>query len=226
MSRTTNTVHVRGLRKSSLLRVIDVYLDRRRLVRVPDEERDRVERTVADLTRVAIRRVGRWSTIALDHEEDIDAWGSGLSGLLARSVLTIWTWDGEASVSATRWKHGRPRARLELLREAYRGKDGEARAPARVLRPWIDRDKRAAALRDGIPLVAPARTGNAELDAILASIRDDEPDDPLFPDHVFVDLDTSVAGIAAAIGLRDPMLDPYVVEPPDEELLYRPRPRA
>lgn len=124
----------------------------------------------------------------------------------------MFTWDGEASVVATRWKDGAERAQLELLAEVYRGKAGTARAPAKALRPWLEPEGRAAILRDGIALVAPVRsTGNPEVDAVLAKmreaemavVREAEVEEEGF---VFATIEASVGGIASAIGLADPWI--------------------
>lgn len=129
------------------------------------------------------------------NEGDLDGWAKSLSRALPHSVLAIWTWDGESSVVATRWKKGTQRAQLTLLQEAYRGGDGKPRAPAKVLWPWLPPERRAAILRDGVALVEPTpafTTGDAEIDELLGGFDDDHTDDD-DGEHVYVPLETSVA---------------------------------
>lgn len=165
-------------------------------------------------------------------DAELQLWAEELSLQLEVSVLALFTWDGEASVSATRWRHGRRRAALELLRDAYRDEHGVARAPARVFWPWLPRETRAPLLRAGIALVKPAvgSTGDAELDALLEGFAEaddvpadfedesewrDEDDD----DDVFVSEEISLAGIGAAIHLH-PWLTPSDVDADVHELTF------
>ena len=153
MAHTTGTVHVRGVLTSRLLAAVDAHLGAQGLVRLPGgEAAARAERAAPALRRIALRRDGRWLTLADADVDALDAWGEALSSALARSVLTLWTWDGEASVVAKRWKRGRLRATLTLLQEAYAGDDGRPRAPAGVLSPWLARAAKAAFLREGLLL--------------------------------------------------------------------------
>ncbi len=118
------------------------------------------------------RRMGTYGP-----DTDIHTRGEQLSRALGRSVLTIWTWDGEAAVRATRWKRGASYGSLNLLDEAYRGPDGRPYASAKIFWPWLPRDRRDVILAQGIALVTPAGepTGDPEVDALLAGF--DEADD-------------------------------------------------
>jgi hypothetical protein len=159
---------------------------------------------------------------------DLEGWGRALSRELDRSVLAIWTWDGESSVSVTRWKRGKKRGSFELLRDATRGADGKPRAPAKVLWPWLPKKEREAILRDGIPLVEKAPgTGDAELDALLEGFDEGDADESADEEGedglLWVSLETSLAAIGAAVGLEDPTLNPYDDEDGDTQLLFRPK---
>jgi hypothetical protein len=194
-------------------------------VRVADDERAEIERHDPSIRRLALRRDGRWLTFSDGGDEhDIDAWGEHLSRALGRSVLAIWTWDGEASVVATRWKNGTARSVLSLLREAYR-KNAFAYAPAAVLSPWLPPTRRAAMLRQGIKLVTPSggSTGDEELDAMLEDFDDADrlESEVIDEDHVFVSEDVSVAAIGAMVGIAHPFLDPWEPHDGDEELIFR-----
>lgn len=206
-------------------------------VRVGNRERARVERTEPHLRRLALRRDGNWLTFADSASRasfgealsELDAWGEHLSRVLSRSVLAIWTWDGEASVRVTRWKKGKARCVLSLLHDAYRGADAFVYAPARVLWPWLPPDRRDAILREGVKLVTPSggSTGDAEVDALLEGFDDADrlASEGVDDEHVFVSEGVSVAALSAAVGMRDPFLDPSEPRDEDAELLFRPRVR-
>lgn len=240
MSHSTETLHVRGVRRAPL---VEAIMDRMRglgWTRVIGAERADVERTEPELRRLALRRDNTWLTLAdaagFDRrttranpaDADIESWGEHLSRALDRSVLTIWTWDGEASVRATRWKRGESRGVLTLLRDAYRGPDGLPYAPAKIFWPWLPPDRRDAIVASGIKLVTPSgpSTGDAELDMLLAGFDDadraespiDDDDDP---DFVYVDESISVAALCASVGMRDPFLNPWMPRDEDVELVFR-----
>jgi hypothetical protein len=229
VSHTTENLHVRGVGLPRVIAAIEKRLGTHRFERVPDRERARAEKSGAELLRVTLRRDGAWTTIAL-VDEDLEAWGEHLSRELDRSVLTIWTWDGESSVIATRWKRGKKKGRLDLLQEAYRGDDGRARAPAKVLWPWLPKEERAALLLAGIPLVdraTGAGTGDRELDKLLDGFDDVEAsevvdaDAPDVDDAVYVPLETSVHAIGAAVGMANPLVNPWDEAEGDLQLVFR-----
>ncbi len=217
MSRTTVTFHVRGVRRARVLEVIAGRMRGLGLCWVPEPERARVEKTDPTVRRMVLARRGRWLTLV---DTAPCAWGDYLSRDLGRSVLELRTWDGEASVTVTRWKQGKVVAQLELLDEAYR-KGTEVYAPARVLLAWLPPERREAVLREGIKLVVPSGgpTGDAEIDAQLEAF--DESDGDLDEDggH-FVPQDVTVEAIATAIGLTFPFPDPWVPRRVGE-LLFR-----
>jgi hypothetical protein len=239
MSHTTETLHVRGVRRARLVDAVTHRLKGLRWTYVALAERKQVERTEPELRRLVLRRDGKWLTLAdsagFDRrttranppDADIESWGEYLSHALDRSVLTVWTWDGEASVRATRWKRGKSCGVLSLLEEAYRGSDGLPYAPAKIFRPWLSPDQREAILGRGIKLVTPSgeSTGDAELDALLAGFDESERAESEFdeedPDHVFVDESISVAALCAAVGMKDPFLNPWMPRDEDEELVFR-----
>jgi hypothetical protein len=250
MSRTTENLHVRGVRVARVIGAIERYLATQGYERVPDTERARAERTVPDLLRIGLRRERRWTTIADERgfggfgqhaDGDLEGWGRALSRELDRSVLAIWTWDGESAVTATRWKRGKRRGSLELLRDATRGADGKPRAPAKVLWPWLPKKERDGILRDGIALVEKSTstststsTGDAALDALLEDFDDvddesesesEDADEDGDDDVVYVPLETSVGAIGRAIGIEEPILDPCDERDGDAQLLFRPTPR-
>jgi predicted DNA-binding WGR domain protein len=216
MSRTTGSLHIRKFPRSRLVAIVTSLLEGEGLAPAPSK---------AASVRVVLRRDGdfwsvastQWySGFARSPTGDVGDWGKRISALTGRAVLTIWTWDGEASVVATRWKRGVAKAELTLLDQAFRGDDGIPRAPARVLWPWLDRRVRPRVLKEGIALLAPSAevvTGDAELDALLAGFDDDEEleveDSVDEAGEVFVSEDTSVCAIAAAIGMKDPLFDPW-----------------
>lgn len=223
MSHTTSTLHVRGI---PLRRFVSAVHERMRA---------RGYRPAANgARRLLVRKQGAWCTLVdtegYDPRRDagdaeLASWGADLSQLLGRSVLTLWTWDGEASVVATRWKHGTQRSILSLLQEAYRDDDRVPRAPARVLWPWLPPARRGEILRTGVALVAPAAgsTGDAEVDALLADFDDEESfvnDVEEDEDFVFVEENVSLAGLGAAIGLR-PWLDPWNPDAAVRELRFQ-----
>jgi hypothetical protein len=237
MSHTTETIHVRGVRRARLLRAIVERMSRLGFTPVPPEQRSRIEGSERNLRRLALRRDKKWLTLADSggfdrrHEErvrdaSIEAWGQYLSRALDRSVLTIWTWDGEAAVRATRWKRGKRRGVVSLLGDAYRGADGLPYAPAKIFWPWLPPARRSAILARGIPLVTPAGegTGDPELDALLegfddADLAESAPEDD-DGDLVFVEERIAVAGLGGAVGMRNPFLDPWDPADEDEELLF------
>lgn len=232
MSHTTQTIHVRGVWRSRLLAAVDARMvDLGYRAIFPED----LQPGEPDLRRFLLRRDGRWLTLVDEAGfdprlgprdapgSDLESWGAHLSRALSRSVLTIYTWDGEATVVATRWHRGRPRRVLTLLEEAYRGDDGLPYAPARVLWPWLPPARREAILAAGIALTMPAAgtTGHGELDALLEGYDDDDregSDDD--DDFVFVDESISVAAIGAAAGMRAPLLHPHDQQPGDERHLY------
>lgn len=236
MSRTTENLYVRGVRTQRVVAAIEKRLRAEGLVRVSDGERAAVERTEPNLLRIAVRRDGPWVSIADARgfggfaqaaDGDLEGWGRDLSRELDRSVLTIWTWDGEGFVTATRYKRGKKRGTLELPGAAKRGDDGVPRAPAKMLWPWLPKKSRAAILRDGFAVVEsrPAGTGDAELDALLEGFDDDEDDD-LVADgddgQVYVPMETCVSALGAAIGMTNPRLNPYDDDDDAQELQFRP----
>jgi hypothetical protein len=228
MSESSETIFVRGVRRARFVGAVEAFRRANGLERVPEGAVRHAEARGPDLQRVALRRDGKWLILADTLPDSASAWGEHLSRFLGRSVLTLFTWDGEATVVATRWKAGKVRAKLELLGDAFRGADGRPRAPAKVLWPWLEPSARGALLRDGIPLRAPGGegTGDAELDDLLEEFDDvPEPgeDDAVDGDHVFVPIGTSVLSLGAPIGLRRPFLDPCSLEPGDEELVFRQR---
>jgi len=70
------------------------------------------------------------------------------------------------------------------------------------------------------------RRGDAELDELLEGFDDLDDDIVDIPDgaegQVHVGIVTAVEAICAAIGLKNPMLDPWGPEDGDVELLFRP----
>lgn len=236
MSRTTENLHVRGVRVERVITAVEKRLRAQGFERVPEVERARVERTDPNLLRIGLRREGPWTSVAdprgfgsFGHaaDGDLDGWGRDLSRELDRSVLAIWTWDGEGCVIATRWKRGKKRGSLELPGHARRGDDGRPRAPAKVLWPWLPKKEREAILRDGIALVARATgTGDAELDELLEGFDDLERLDAEYEvegGEVVVPLETSVGAIGAAVGLATPTFSPWDEGEGDRELLFRRR---
>jgi hypothetical protein len=220
MSRTTESIHIRGARRGRVTAAID---ERMRLLGYR-----RVARTKEDLgerRRIILRREGKWLSFVDDAGTDLRKWGEHLSRALERSVLTLWTWDGEASVVATRWREGQPRHVLTLLDDAFRGSDGLAYAPAKVLWPWIQSAQREAILARGIALMMPsATTGDDELDELLEGFDEDDSqgDTPLEQEEgsVFVNEHVSVLAIAATVGMRNPWIDTNSPRAGDRELIY------
>jgi hypothetical protein len=226
MSRTTENLHVRGVRLARVVAAVESRLRSQRFARVPES---RVKPTDS-VVKIVLRREGKWTTIAdprgfggfgAHGDGDIDGWGRHLSRELDRSVLAMWTWDGEQSLIATRWKRGEMKDRLELLRDAHRDDDGVPRAPAQALWPWLPKRDREALLRDGFPLVMRARaTGDVELDKLLEGFEDvdvggdeDEKEgEGVGADPIHIPLETCVHAIGAAVGLKNPALDPHVEE--------------
>jgi len=240
MSRTAENLYVRGCKIERVVAAVEKRLRGKGLVRVADSERAAVERTEPELLRIALRRDGPWIAVADSRgfggfgqraDGDLEGWGRDLSRELDRSVLTIWTWDGEGFVTATRYKREKKRGALELPRAARRGDDGVPRAPAKILWPWLPKSTREASLRDGFALVERATgTGDAELDALLEGFDDDvgdagEEDEEVVADGddgaVHVSMDTCVAALGAAIGLTNPSLNPHDDEEA-QELLFKP----
>lgn len=236
MSRTTENLYIRGVRVERVIAAIDNRLRAQNLERVPDAERARVERK-SDVVRIGLRRDGRWITIADDRgfsgfaqhsDGDLDGWGRDLSRDLDRSVLAIWTWDGESLVIATRWKRGKRRARLELPRDIRRGEGGRPYAPAKVLWPWLPKKEREAILRDGIALVEPPTgTGYSGLDKLLEEFDDvdaDEEADAAEDEagQIYVPLETSVGALGAAAGMANSFFSPWDKQEGDRQLLFRP----
>ncbi len=243
MSHTTETVHVRGIRRSRLLDAITERMNTHGWKRAEGADRAHAERVEPELRRLVLRRDGKWLTladsggfdrrgaVASSPDADLASWGEYLSRALDRSVLTIWTWDGEASVRATRWKRGTSRGVLTLLADAYRGTDGLPYAPAKIFWPWLPAERRKAILASGVKLVTPGgeSTGDAELDALLegfdeadyaeSAVAEEDGGD----DVVFVALDISVPALGAAIGMKDPVLNPWMPREDDEELVFRPQ---
>lgn len=234
MSQTTETLHVRGITRARFLDAVFARMKEQGWTHVPGPEG--FDPTDPEVRRLVMRRDGKWLTLAdgagfdrrmdtYGPENEIQGWGEQLSRALGRSVLTIWTWDGEAAVRATRWKRGTSRGSLNLLQEAYRGPDGHPYASAKIFWPWLPRERRDAILAKGIKLVEPGGepTGDAELDELLAGFDDadgaevSEDDDP---DHVFVDESISVPALARAVGMRHPLLNPWMPDDGDEELVF------
>lgn len=180
MSTTTETVYVRGTTSARFLAALEACMQGHALSgtrRLGNPLGSQPE--LADGAReLVVARHGKWFAMASDRLDELAEWGRDLSKLLDRSVLTVLTWDGEASVVAERWKHGMSQYRLELLNEAYRGVDGTPRAKARVLWPWLPKSSRKSLLRHGIKL-------STEID-------DDE-------DNVFAALEDSVPALLGAI---------------------------
>lgn len=234
MSRTTETLHVYGVRIQRVRVAVESHLSARGFEPIPEIERARAERLEPQIIRIGLRREGKWTTIADARgasgfgryavDGDLEGWGRLLSRELDRSVLAIWTWDGEASLIATRYKRGKRRGRLELLDQAWRGEDGRPRAPAKVFWPWLPKNERETIVRDGIPLAKHrTNTGDAELDDLLDGF--DDVDDLATDDDdlVYVPLETAVAAIGAAVGMKNPALNPWELEDGDEELVFRRR---
>ena len=122
-----------------------------------------------------------------------EEWATYLSTKLGEPVLTLWTWDGEASVLARRFEGKKQVARLELLSDATRGKDGRACAPAEVFAPWLAKKK-----------------GKAPKLLVLEDEADPEDAEDL---HVYVSLEDSIGAIAAAIDLPRPWINPHDPDP-------------
>lgn len=182
MSTTTETTYVRGTTSARLLSSIEARFAGYELhaTHVVDNPfTDPEPELPAGARQVAIARKGSWFALQSDAHEELDIWGAALSKHLARSVLTLFTWDGEATVAAQRWKNGVVRVELELLRDAYRGADGRARASAKVLWPWLAKAERKKILRSGIVL-------------------SDQPD--VDGDDIFVTEDDSSSALLRAIG--------------------------
>jgi hypothetical protein len=220
MSHTTESVHVRGVRLSRVVAAVESFLGVNGFVRVPDDKRAHAERIEPSLERITLRRDGAWITLADNRENTLEGWGRHLSGVLARSVLTIHTWDGEQTVAVVRWKDGNRKKALSLLSQAFRGPDGRPRAPSRVLWPWLAKERRDTILREGVLLVEPmTRTGDDDLDELLEGF--DEADGEL-TGEIYVPLETTVEALGHAIGLSRPFLNPWSPEEGDLELVFRP----
>lgn len=234
MSQITESLHIRAFSGERLRALVTDFLRRQGFEPLGPADRARVEGAAPEVRRVVLRRDGRWWTLADSAAYGrlrlgaMDAWAEHISGVTGRAVLTLWTWDGEACVTATRWKRGRVKARLELPREAFRDGAGVPRAPAKVLWSWLTPAQRDVLLADGVKLVEPAPrpdTGDPELDALLDTFDDDER----AAHHelgeraaIRVPVDTSVAALCAPIGITDPFLDPWEPERRDVSMLFVP----
>jgi hypothetical protein len=170
MSRTTETSYVHGTTSTKLLSALEAMMPGFELTAtrpMGDPFGDQPE--LPDGARqLVVARSGKWFAVASDRVDEINAWGRGLSKSIGRSVLTVFTWDAEPSVVAERWKAGISRVRLELLDDAYRGADGRPYAPAKVLWPWLPKDKRG----DGVKL-SKRRTDDGGI--VFASLEDSVP---------------------------------------------------
>lgn len=215
MSHTTQNLYVRGIRMARFVTAIENRLRREGYVRVPEDQRRFAEQTEAELVRVLVRRDGRWTNVASesgfdsvlgDPDGGLEEWGRELSRELDRSVLTIWTWDGEGHVVATRYKRGEERGSIELTGVGERGEDGRRYAPAQPLWPWLPKKTRDAILRQGVPLVEPPESsGDPELDELLEDFEEPVDDEEL----AYVELETMVRALGAAVGMKNPLLNPY-----------------
>jgi hypothetical protein len=239
MSQITESLHIRAFSGPKLEALVKDFLLEQGFEYVEPADRARVERTEPELRRIALRRDGRWWTLADSASYGrpqpggaMEAWASHISSVTGRAVLALWTWDGEACVTATRWKRGRVKAKLELLRDAFRDEAGVPRAPAKVLWSWLTPEQRERLLTDGVKLVEPAArpdTGDADLDALLDSFDDDERaahHELGDGDAIYVPIDTSVAALCAPVGIGDPFVDPWEPEAGDVAMVFKPSRRA
>jgi hypothetical protein len=209
MSHTTETLYIRGCKRERVLDAITQIMRNAGLEPTKESEGAR---------RLLLRRDGPWLCLADEksyrsesrlRSSVIDAWATVLSRKLLRSVLVIWTWDGEASVRATRYKSGKSCGSLTLLQQAYRDKQGRVHVPAKIFWPWLPPSDRPDVLRSGIPLKAPLNpTRDAELNTLLDEFEEPDDADSDDSDDIYVDLETSVSAIAHAIGIRRPLLAP------------------
>ena len=157
MSTTTECVYVRGTTAKRLRRAILDTMRARGLAFHGERQQgnpftESPPPRPPQAREVSILRHGRWFAIQSAALDEVDLWGKALSTSLERSVLAVWTWDGEAVLVASRWKGGVVRLKLQLPRERHRDGKGALRAPARVLRPWLAPASRAKVLREGILL--------------------------------------------------------------------------
>jgi hypothetical protein len=231
MSHTTEALYLRGTTKARVEEAIVKVMDKAGFERLAYAE----DAGVRPVRRLLLRRSGAWLCFADEKSDDrmkgllappvIDAWGRVLSQILSRSVLVVWTWDGEASLRATRYKRGKVRGNLSLLDQLYRDSKGQVRAPAKVFWPWLPRGERAQILGDGIAMdYAASSTGDPELDNLIAGFRDDLGDDPGDGESIYVGLDTSIPALANAIALRRPFIShPFDHAKPRDDLLFAKR---
>ena len=154
--------------------------------------------------------------------ETVESWGKNLSGLLDRSILTIWS-DVQSRLLMKRWRRGKLRTTLTLLEDAFPGPDGLAWAPAKVLFPWLPPAKREALLHGGIRLVEPpTATGDDELDHLLNRFDDlDRAETEIGEggDVEFIPLDVAVRAITATAGLTRPWLHPWDPDPEGADMM-------
>jgi hypothetical protein len=207
VSTTTASVHVHGVPRERFLALV--------IGKVEEDGFDLVDEASdhdGELRRVVINGAANWVALAADGLEPMDDWAAYLSIGLGAPVLSLWTWDGEASVLVKRFEDGREVARLELLREARRGEDGRARAPIEVLTPWIP----------------PARRRELEGQLILDDGPGEVDADEAGADHAFVSERDSIDAIARLIGLPRPWLDVHDPDPDagDIELEFQSRSAA
>jgi hypothetical protein len=118
MSRTTESLHVRGVPVGRVIHAIEDHLRAQGAERIFDAQREDAAGSVTNLVRIVVRRDGRWTTFADSRgsgrpaASNLDDWAESLSRALDRSVLAVFTWDGEGYVTATRWKRGRKRGAI------------------------------------------------------------------------------------------------------------------
>jgi hypothetical protein len=157
-----------------------------------DESIDMNERDVRRYLMVCSKG---WVSVAGQDGELLDDWAGRLSKKLHAPVLTIFTWDGEAVVSARRFEDGHDKGSFELPREAERGKDGRARVRCGAIEPWLD-----AKLRN-------------KLGGWL--VVDDGADESLGEEegYVYVSEENSLEAIGRVLDLEHVALDAY-----DEDL--------
>jgi hypothetical protein len=233
MSFTSGTIHLRGVARSRVLSTIAGVLGARGLVRVRPSEQGSIDPT--RLRRIALRKEGSWLTLADSDgfggpeeaaRQSVERWGKDLSSVIDRSVLTIGS-DARSRLDMKRWRRGKLRTTLTLLQDAYRGPDGLAWAPAKVLFPWLPPTRRDALLRGGIRLVEPpTATGDEEVDRLLEGFDDlDRADTEIGEDGEveFTPLDVAVRAITATVGLTRPWLHPWDPDPEggDMALLFQ-----
>jgi len=243
--RISETFHVRGVRRASL---IDVLVER---MRESGWARCAVDPAEGPKRELLVRPDGKWLTVAdatahgsasarkATPDSRVDSWGKHVSRALGRSVLAIrMQEETQPTLRATRFRDGSARGVLSLMKDAYRA-NGLPHAPAKILVTWLPRAERDAILASGIALVEPGRmvgrgrsrrrvppqvTGDAELDALLDGFDDaDRVESEVAGEDFTVWVDELVAlrALGAAVGMMNPFLYPSATADGDEKLVFR-----